>query len=149
MRGAWSVCHFRTKGKGCLLYTFARYSGWGGIPQAFDERNDKWEKEYFELKTLLTPEEYAAARSSTLNAHYTSPTVIRAMYAALEHMGVKPNTVLEPAMGIGNFFGLLPEQYHSAKLYGVELDSATGKMCIRDRCRNQAGGQRRKRSSPH
>ena len=106
----------------------ARYSGWGGIPQAFDEQNEKWEKEYFELKTLLTPEEYAAARSSTLNAHYTSPTVIRAMYAALEHMGVKPNTVLEPAMGIGNFFGLLPEQYHSAKLYGVELDSVTGRI---------------------
>ena len=106
----------------------ARYSGWGGIPQAFDEQNEKWEKEYFELKTLLTPEEYAAARSSTLNAHYTSPTVIRAMYAALERMGVKPNTVLEPAMGIGNFFGLLPEQYHSAKLYGVELDSITGRI---------------------
>ena len=77
---------------------------------------------------MLTPEEYAAARSSTLNAHYTSPTVIRAMYAALEHMGVKPNTLLEPAMGIGNFFGLLPEQYHSAKLYGVELDSVTGRI---------------------
>ena len=106
----------------------SRYVGWGGIPQAFDEANEKWASEYAELKTLLTPEEYASARSSTLNAHFTSPTVIEGMYQALEKMGVHPDTVLEPAMGVGNFFGLLPESMQSATLMGVELDSLTGRL---------------------
>lgn len=106
----------------------SRYVGWGGIPQAFDEANEKWASEYAELKALLTPEEYASARSSTLNAHFTSPTVIEGMYQALEKMGVHPDTVLEPAMGVGNFFGLLPESMQSATLMGVELDSLTGRL---------------------
>ena len=106
----------------------SRYVGWGGIPQAFDETNEKWASEYAELKTLLTPEEYASARSSTLNAHFTSPTVIEGMYQALEKMGVHPDTVLEPAMGVGNFFGLLPESMQNATLMGVELDSITGRL---------------------
>lgn len=104
----------------------SRYVGWGGIPQAFDEANEKWASEYAELKTLLTPEEYASARGSTLNAHFTSPTVIEGMYQALEQMGVHPDTVLEPAMGVGNFFGLMPESMQNATLMGVELDSITG-----------------------
>lgn len=106
----------------------SRYVGWGGIPQAFDETNEKWTSEYAELKMLLTPEEYASARGSTLNAHFTSPTVIEGMYQALEKMGVHPDTVLEPAMGVGNFFGLLPESMQSATLMGVELDSITGRL---------------------
>ncbi len=106
----------------------SRYVGWGGIPQAFDETNEKWASEYAELKTLLTPEEYASARGSTLNAHFTSPTVIEGMYQALEQMGVHPDTVLEPAMGVGNFFGLLPESMQNATLMGVELDSITGRL---------------------
>lgn len=106
----------------------SRYVGWGGIPQAFDETNEKWASEYAELKTLLTPEEYASARSSTLNAHFTSPTVIEGMYQALEKMGIHPDTVLEPAMGVGNFFGLLPESMQNATLMGVELDSITGRL---------------------
>lgn len=106
----------------------SRYVGWGGIPQAFDETNEKWASEYAELKTLLTPEEYASARGSTLNAHFTSPTVIEGMYQALEQMGVHPDTVLEPAMGVGNFFGLLPESMRNATLMGVELDSITGRL---------------------
>lgn len=106
----------------------SRYVGWGGIPQAFDEANEKWASEYAELKTLLTPEEYASARGSTLNAHFTSPTVIEGMYQALEKMGVHPDTVLEPAMGVGNFFGLLPESMQGAALVGVELDSITGRL---------------------
>ena len=106
----------------------SRYVGWGGIPQAFDEANEKWASEYAELKTLLTPEEYASARGSTLNAHFTSPTVIEGMYQALEQMGVHPDTVLEPAMGVGNFFGLLPESMQNATLMGVELDSITGRL---------------------
>lgn len=106
----------------------SRYVGWGGIPQAFDEANEKWASEYAELKTLLTPEEYASARGSTLNAHFTSPTVIEGMYQALEKMGVHPDTVLEPAMGVGNFFGLLPESMQGATLMGVELDSITGRL---------------------
>lgn len=108
--------------------TLSRYVGWGGIPQAFDETNEKWASEYAELKTLLAPEEYASARGSTLNAHFTSPTVIEGMYQALEKMGVHPDTVLEPAMGVGNFFGLLPESMQSATLMGVELDSITGRL---------------------
>ena len=106
----------------------SRYVGWGGIPQAFDETNEKWASEYAELKTLLTPEEYASARGSTLNAHFTSPTVIEGMYQALEQMGVHPDTVLEPAMGMGNFFGLMPESMQNATLMGVELDSITGRL---------------------
>ena len=106
----------------------SRYVGWGGIPQAFDETNEKWASEYAELKTLLTPEEYASARGSTLNAHFTSPTVIEGMYQALEQMGVHPDTVLEPAMGVGNFFGLMPESMQNATLMGVELDSITGRL---------------------
>lgn len=106
----------------------SRYVGWGGIPQAFDEANEKWASEYAELKTLLTPDEYASARGSTLNAHFTSPTVIEGMYQALEQMGVHPDTVLEPAMGVGNFFGLMPESMQNATLMGVELDSITGRL---------------------
>lgn len=106
----------------------SRYVGWGGIPQAFDETNEKWASEYAELKTLLTPEEYVSARGSTLNAHFTSPTVIEGMYQALEQMGVHPDTVLEPAMGVGNFFGLMPESMQNATLMGVELDSITGRL---------------------
>ena len=106
----------------------SRYVGWGDIPQAFDETNEKWASEYAELKTILTPEEYASARGSTLNAHFTSPTVIEGMYQALERMGVHPDTVLEPAMGVGNFFGLLPESMRNATLMGVELDSITGRL---------------------
>ncbi len=106
----------------------SRYVGWGGIAKAFDPDDPKWAKEYAELKELLTPEEYNSARSTVLNAHYTSPTVIKAVYQAVENMGFKPGTVLEPSMGIGNFFGLLPESLSGAKLYGVELDSLTGRI---------------------
>lgn len=106
----------------------SKYVGWGGIPQAFDNENDKWAKEYAELKELLTDEEYKAARASTLNAHYTTPTVINAMYKALDNMGFKSGNVLEPAMGVGNFFGCMPEKMQDSKLYGVELDSITGRI---------------------
>ena len=106
----------------------SRYVGWGGLPQAFDAENASWQKEYQQLKSLLTDEEYAAARGSTLNAHYTSPVVIRAMYEALDSMSFQDGNVLEPACGVGNFFGMLPEAMQSSKLYGVELDSITGRM---------------------
>ena len=106
----------------------SRYVGWGGLPQAFDAENASWQKEYQQLKSLLTDEEYAAARGSTLNAHYTSPVVIRAMYEALGSMGFRDGNVLEPACGVGNFFGCLPEAMQSSRLYGVELDSITGRM---------------------
>ena len=106
----------------------SRYVGWGGLPQAFDAENARWQKEYQQLKSLLTDEEYAAARGSTLNAHYTSPVVIRAMYEALGSMGFRDGNVLEPACGVGNFFGCLPEAMQSSRLYGVELDSITGRM---------------------
>ena len=108
--------------------TLSKYVGWGGLPQAFDAENASWQKEYQQLKSLLTDEEYAAARGSTLNAHYTSPVVIRAMYEALDSMGFRGGNVLEPACGVGNFFGMLPEAMQSSKLYGVELDSITGRM---------------------
>ena len=108
--------------------TLSRYVGWGGIAGAFDENDPKWVKEYAELKELLTQEEYDSARSTVLNAHYTSPTVIKAMYQAVENMNFQPGTVLEPSMGIGNFFGLLPDSLASAKLYGVELDDLTGRI---------------------
>ena len=106
----------------------SRYVGWGGIAGAFDQKDTKWTKEYAELKELLTPEEYDSARSTVLNAHYTSPTVIKAMYQAVENMNFQPGTVLEPSMGIGNFFGLLPDKLSAAKLYGVELDDLTGRI---------------------
>ena len=108
--------------------TLSKYVGWGGLPQAFDAENASWQKEYQQLKSLLTDEEYAAARGSTLNAHYTSPVVIRAMYEALGSMGFQDGNVLEPACGVGNFFGMLPEAMQGSKLYGVELDSITGRM---------------------
>ena len=106
----------------------SRYVGWGGIPQAFDENNLSWSGEYSELKDLLTDREYEMARSSTLNAHYTSPTVIRAMYQALEQMGFRTGNILEPSSGVGNFFGMLPESMQNSHLYGVELDSVTGRI---------------------
>ena len=108
--------------------TLSRYVGWGGLAQAFDPNNEKWAKEYAELKELLTPEEYESARGTVLNAHYTSPTVIKAIYDAVERMDFQPGNVLEPACGIGNFFGLLPEGMSDARLYGVELDKLTGRI---------------------
>ena len=104
------------------------YVGWGGIPEVFDESKSEWSKEYAELKALLTPEEYEAARGSTLNAHYTSPAVIKAIYEAVGSMGFEGGRILEPSMGVGNFFGLLPESMQGSKLYGVELDSITGRI---------------------
>ena len=104
------------------------YVGWGGIPEVFDESKPDWSKEYAELKALLTPEEYEAARGSTLNAHYTSPAVIRAIYEAVGSMGFEGGRILEPSMGVGNFFGLLPESMQGSQLHGVELDSITGRI---------------------
>ena len=106
----------------------SRYVGWGGLADAFDPDKPNWSKEYAELKELLTPDEYTAARSSTLNAHYTSPVVIKAIYDAVEKMGFQTGNILEPAMGVGNFFGCLPESMQNSKLYGVELDSITGRI---------------------
>ena len=106
----------------------SRYVGWGGVADAFDPDKPAWAAEYAELKELLTPEEYAAARASTLNAHYTSPTVIRAVYEAVEQMGFRTGNILEPSMGVGNFFGLLPESMAGSRLYGVELDSISGRI---------------------
>ena len=106
----------------------SRYVGWGGLADAFDPEKENWRAEYAELKELLTPEEYEAARASTLNAHYTSPTVIHAMYEALENMGFESGNILEPSMGVGNFFGCLPESMQNSRLYGVELDSITGRI---------------------
>ena len=106
----------------------SRYVGWGGIPQAFEERNSAWAAEYTQLKGVLTPEEYSAARASTLNAFYTSPTVIKAMYEALGDMGLKQGNILEPSCGIGNFMGLLPESMSAASMYGVELDPVSGQI---------------------
>ena len=106
----------------------SRYVGWGGIPQAFEEKNSSWTNEYLELKNTLSPEEYSAARASTLNAFYTSPTVIRSMYEALENMGLKQGNILEPSCGVGNFMGLIPESMNKAKMYGVELDPVSGKI---------------------
>ena len=106
----------------------SKYVGWGGLADAFDETKSNWSSEYNELKNILYPEEYASARSSTLNAHFTSPTVIGAMYEALDHMGFSRGNILEPAMGIGNFFGMLPESMEKSRLYGVELDSITGRI---------------------
>ena len=106
----------------------SRYVGWGGLADAFDESKDNWKDEFAELYAALSPEEYAAARASTLNAHYTSPTVIRAIYDAVENMGFQTGNILEPSMGVGNFFGMLPESMKSSRLYGVELDSITGRI---------------------
>ena len=104
----------------------SQYVGWGGLADAFDPNKDGWAKEYTELKGLLSEDEYAAARSSTLNAHYTSPTVIRGIYDAVERMGFRSGNILEPSMGVGNFFGMLPDSMADSRLYGVELDSITG-----------------------
>ena len=106
----------------------SRYVGWGGLADAFDESKDNWKDEFAELYTALSPEEYAAARASTLNAHYTSPTVIKAIYEAVGTMGFQTGNILEPAMGVGNFFGLLPQEMQGSRLYGVELDSITGRI---------------------
>ena len=106
----------------------SRYVGWGGVQEAFDPSKTAWAKEYAELKALLTPEEYESARASTLNAHYTSPMVIRAIYEAVEQMGFHSGNILEPSCGVGNFFGMLPESMSESKLYGVELDSITGRI---------------------
>ncbi|WP_213594306.1 DEAD/DEAH box helicase family protein [Paenibacillus woosongensis] len=106
----------------------ARYVGWGGIPQVFDEANAQWTAEYAELQSLLEPDEYASARASTLNAHYTSPVVIKAIYGCLERMGFRNGNILEPSCGIGNFFGLVPESFQDSQLFGVELDSITGRI---------------------
>ena len=106
----------------------SKYVGWGGLADAFDETKDNWKNEFAELYATLSPEEYAAARSSTLNAHYTSPTVIKAIYEAVGNMGFETGNILEPAMGVGNFFGCLPEAMQNSKLYGVELDSITGRI---------------------
>ena len=106
----------------------SRYVGWGGLADAFDESRESWKGEFVELYTALSPEEYAAARASTLNAHYTSPTVIKAIYEAVGNMGFQIGNILEPAMGVGNFFGLLPQEMQGSRLYGVELDSITGRI---------------------
>ena len=106
----------------------SRYVGWGGIPQAFDEKNADWVKEYAELKSLLPADEYSEARASTLNAFYTSPTVIKAMYEALSNMGLSKGNVLEPSCGVGNFMGLVPESMENIKMYGVELDNVSGRI---------------------
>ena len=106
----------------------SQYVGWGGLADAFDPNKDSWAKEYAELKGLLSEDEYAAARSSTLNAHYTSPVVIRSIYDAVEKMGFQSGNILEPSMGVGNFFGMLPDSMADSRLYGVELDSITGRI---------------------
>lgn len=106
----------------------SQYVGWGGLADAFDPDKDNWAKEYAELKGLLSEDEYAAARSSTLNAHYTSPVVIRSIYDAVEKMGFQSGNILEPSMGVGNFFGMLPDSMADSRLYGVELDSITGRI---------------------
>ena len=109
-------------------HILSQYVGWGGLADAFDTDKAGWRVEYDELKNVLSPEEYTAARASTLNAHYTSPTVIRAIYDAVENMGFQTGNILEPSMGVGNFFGMLPESMKSSRLYGVELDSITGRI---------------------
>ena len=106
----------------------SQYVGWGGLPDAFDPDKSNWSKEYTELKGLLSEDEYAAARSSVLNAHYTSPTVIRSIYDVVERMGFRNGNILEPSMGVGNFFGMLPDTMQGSRLYGVELDSITGRI---------------------
>ena len=102
--------------------------GWGGLSDTFDPEKPAWALEYAQLKELLTRSEYAAARSSTLNAHYTSPTVIQAIYEAVNRMGFETGNILEPSMGVGNFFGMLPEKMRNSRLYGVELDPVSGRI---------------------
>ena len=116
---------FATKEEQAIL---SGYVGWGGLADAFDERKSSWAGEYQELKALLSQEEYTSARESTLNAHYTSPAIIRGMYQTLERMGFETGNILEPSMGIGNFFGMLPESMKKSRLYGVELDPITGRI---------------------
>lgn len=106
----------------------SQYVGWGGLADAFDEGKEAWASEFAELYEALSPAEYAAARTSTLNAHYTSPTVIKAIYEAVGNMGFETGNILEPSMGVGNFFGLLPDTMTGSKLYGVELDGITGRI---------------------
>lgn len=106
----------------------SKYVGWGGLADAFDEKKDAWADEYHELKNALTEKEYTAARESTLNAHYTSPVIIRGIYRALEQIGFRGGNILEPSMGIGNFFGMLPDSMQNSRLYGVELDSVSGRI---------------------
>ena len=106
----------------------SQYVGWGGLADAFDESKSAWAGEYQQLKELLSSQEYASARESTLNAHYTSPAIIRSIYDTLDRMGFEKGNVLEPAMGIGNFFGMLPEKMQESRLYGVELDGITGRI---------------------
>ena len=106
----------------------SRYVGWGGLPDVFDESKSNWADEYLQLKAILTSYEYEQARASTLNAHYTSPTVIKAMYKALENMGFRQGNILEPSCGIGNFMGLVPDSMADSKIYGIELDSITGRI---------------------
>ena len=106
----------------------SQYVGWGGLADTFDPNKENWSAEYTQLKELLSEDEYAAARASTLNAHYTSPTVIRGIYNAVEHMGFRSGNILEPSMGVGNFFGMLPDSMVGSRLYGVELDSITGRI---------------------
>lgn len=106
----------------------AQYVGWGGLADAFDETKSNWSSQYSELKNLLSPEEYASARESTLNAHYTSPDIIRGIYNTLERFGFEKGNILEPSMGVGNFFGMLPESMEQSRLYGVELDSISGRI---------------------
>ena len=106
----------------------SQYVGWGGLADVFDESKSAWTGEYQQLKELLSQQEYASARESTLNAHYTSPVIIRSIYDTLERMGFGTGNVLEPAMGIGNFFGMLPEKMQESRLYGVELDGITGRI---------------------
>ena len=109
--------------------SLSRYVGWGGLADAFDSRKDNWASEYQELRNLLSEEEYASARASTLNAHYTSPAVIGAIYEAVERMGFNHGNILEPSMGIGNFLPeCFPESMRESRLYGVELDSITGRI---------------------
>ena len=106
----------------------AQYVGWGGLADAFDETKSNWSSECAELKEILTSEEYASARESTLNAHYTSPDIIRGIYNTLERFGFEKGNILEPSMGVGNFFGMLPESMEQSRLYGVELDSISGRI---------------------
>ena len=108
--------------------TLSKYVGWGGLADAFDRTKENWLDEFIELASTLSPEEYTAARASTLNAHFTSPTVIRAIYDAVGRMGFTSGNILEPSMGVGNFFGMLPPEMSGSKLYGVELDSITGRI---------------------
>ena len=106
----------------------SNYVGWGGLPDAFDESKASWSEEYQELKDLLTKEEYAAARESTLNAHYTQPVIIESMYQVIQNLGFEKGNILEPSMGVGNFFGRLPDKLQQSRLYGVELDSISGRI---------------------